>query len=302
MLFSNNKILSAFSEKIYAALLENKYEVLPESFKEINYGFTFKTLPPAAKKEISVAVYHTEKNGFSFVTKDANIRQILNLIISNPELAGSDEAGKGDLFGPLVVCAFVLGKGENEILKLNIKDSKKLKNEEILDIYEYINQKYPDSFSLVKIMPERYNTFYKDLSDKGKNLNHMLGWAHAKAISELLKKRAEISKIVVDKFTENRGINEKIASSASGIAVEFAVRAEQNIAVAAASIMARAHYLISLKYLSKTALLGKFELIPGSGDKSDELLSKIIDEFGIEVVAGICKTHFSNLKSAALPQ
>ncbi|HNW16402.1 MAG TPA: ribonuclease HIII [bacterium] len=295
VLFSNNVALSEFVERAYAALLTRKFSVIPESFKEIDYGISFKLDCAEEKKSISVSIYHTEKKGFSFVTKNPDVRSILNSLLTSTGVAGSDEAGKGDLFGPLVVCSFLLGEKENELLKLNIKDSKKLKNHEIVDIYRHISKEHPSSFSLVRIMPERYNSFYKDLAGKGRNLNYMLAWAHSKALSGLIEKRSDIKKIIVDRFTENPVVNKIITDAAGKIPVEFFVRAEQNPAVAAASIIARANYLISLKNISETVLLGKFELISGSGSGSDELLAKIIDEFGTDITDRICKTHFANL-------
>lgn len=295
VLFSNNAVLSEFVERAYAALLIRKFSVIPESFKEIDYGISFKLDSFEDKKPVSVSIYHTEKKGFSFVTKNPDVRSILNSLLTSTGVAGSDEAGKGDLFGPLVVCSFLLGEKENELLKLNIKDSKKLKNHEIIDIYRHISKEHPSSFSLVRIMPERYNSFYKDLAGKGRNLNYMLAWAHSKALSGLIEKRSDIKKIIVDRFTENPVVNKIITDAAGKIPVEFFVRAEQNPAVAAASIIARANYLISLKNISETVLLGKFELISGSGSGSDELLAKIIDEFGTDITDRICKTHFANL-------
>lgn len=293
-IYSNDIELSSFAERAYASILENGYSVEPESFKEIGYGISFKVLDKNSKKEISVAIYHTEKKGFSFVTKDEKIRYILNMLLTSVDVAGSDEAGKGDFFGPLVVCCFIFGEKEKNILKLDIKDSKKLSNEKILGIYSRISSEFRDSFSTVRIMPERYNTFYSELSKNGKNLNFMLAWAHAKAISLLFEKRPDAKKLIVDRFSENPAINRLISTAAGSVSVEFIVRAEQNPAVAIASIIARAEYLNSLKQLSSSALENKFNLISGSGEQSDILLSQIRKTMGEECLKKICKMHFAN--------
>ena len=295
-LFSNSSVLSDFIERAYEALLKNRIEVIPESFKEIDYGISFKVVVNSEKKETSVAVYHTEKKGFSFVTKNSDIRSILNGLLTSTGIAGSDEAGKGDFFGPLVVCSFVMGQQEESLLKLNIKDSKKLKNDEVLRIYSVIALEYPSSFSVVRIMPERYNSFYEDLSKNGKNLNSMLGWAHSKAISGLIEKRGDVKKIIVDRFTENTSINGMISNASKGVPVEFFVRAEQNPVVAAASIIARAVYLKSLEQISETVLEGRFKLISGSGAPADSLLSIIKDNFGVDILSKVCKKHFANFQ------
>ncbi len=293
-IYSENRVLDSFTETAYATLLKKGYIVEPESFKEINYGISFKVNCAEKKKSVSVTIYHTEKNGFSFVTPDKEIKAILQLLVADTGTAGCDEAGKGDFFGPLVTASFVLGEKETPVLKLGIKDSKKMKTDEIMNVYKTISRDYPDSFSVVKIMPERYNTFYTDLAKQGKNLNDMLTWAHSKALSSLSEKRNDIKKVVVDRFTQNRYLLDKISSSSKTAPVEFMTRAESIPSVAIASIIARAEYLNSLKHISETVLEEKFKLISGSGTASDILLKDIIDSFGENVAQKICKTHFFN--------
>jgi len=293
-LYSTDPVLNDFIEKGYISLIGRGYDVIPESFKEINYGVSFKALKQGSSKSINVTVYHTERNGFSIVTPDKEISSVFKQLLSDSGTAGSDEAGKGDFFGPLTVCTFVLGKKEQELLKLNIKDSKKLKNEEITDIYKKVLTDHPSSFSVVRIMPERYNSFYTDLAQKGRNLNFMLGWAHSKAISELIAKRDDIKTILIDKFSDNPSINGMALSAAKGLPVNFKVRAEQDPAVAIASIIARAVYMESLEKISENVLSGRFRLVPGSGETADLLFSQIIDEFGTGIAPLICKTHFAN--------
>lgn len=294
IIYSNDPVLSEFTEKAYSTFLAKGFIVNPESFKEIGYGVSFKVSEKVSKKEISIAIYHTEKKGFSFVTKDKNAQYILNMMLTSTGTAGSDEAGKGDFFGPLAVCCFVLGEKESDILKMGIKDSKKLNTRQILEIYDIIRKEFKDSYSVIKIMPERYNTFYSELSKNGKNLNFMLAWAHSKAVSILLEKRKDVAKLIVDRFSENPAINRMILSSAGTVPVEFVVRAEQNPAVAAASIIARAEYLHSLDHLSSTVLGGQFQLISGSGEQSDILLAGIRKNIGEDVLNKICKMHFAN--------
>lgn len=293
VIYSSDTKLSFFIEQAYSSILRHGFIVLPESFKEIAYGVSFK-VESAPGKTSTVAVYHTEKKGFSFVTKDEKIRYLLNMLLTAEGTAGSDEAGKGDFFGPLVVCCFILGKKELPLLELDVKDSKKLDNAGVLSLYSTIYEKFRGSFSTVRIMPERYNTFYDDLSKNGKNLNFMLSWAHSKAISLLFEKRSDAKKLIVDRFSENNAVNRMMISAAGSVPVEFMVRAEQNPAVAIASIIARAEYLNSLKYLTSTVLQNRFELISGSGENSDALLENIRREMGGDILKKVCKVHFAN--------
>ena len=292
-LFSNDIALSAFVEKAYIRLLEAGYIVNSEYIKEIPYGVTLKT-GKSEDKLLSVAVYHTEKKGFSIVTTDSEIKSLLLSLITNVGTLGSDEAGKGDVFGPLVVCSFLLGKKEETLLKLGAKDSKRMKDEEILGIYEKINADFKGSFSMVRIMPERYNSFYQNLSEQGKNLTDLLAWAHSKAIANVVAKRDDITRVLVDKFTPSYSANSRIIAAAGKNPVDFQVRAEQDPAVAIASVIARAGYLISLNQISETVLENKFRLVPGSGPESDKLLEEIVSHFGKEILEKIAKTHFAN--------
>lgn len=295
-LYSKDEKLSGFVEKAYEKLLSSDFEVDSGTFKESEYGVSFKALRKGGKaaKPVNIAVYHTERKGFSVVTADAEIHALLLSLLSETGTLGSDEAGKGDVLGPLVVCAFLLGEKEGELLKLGVKDSKRMKNEEILDVYKKIQTDFPDSFSLVRIMPERYNSFYRSLAEQGRNLTHLLAWAHSKAVANVVSKRSGITQILIDKFTDNTAANSLIVSAANGIPVKFQIRAEQDPAVALASIAARAGYLLSLDQISGTVLENKFRLIPGSGAESDKLLEEIVAEYGIGILDRIAKTHFAN--------
>lgn len=163
-LYSKNKILADFTQTSYQKILESGFIVIPESFKEIDYGLSFKVInPEKQKKDISVSIYHTEKKGFSFVTSNSKIRSILLSLLTETGTAGSDEAGKGDFFGPLTICCFVLGEKEKDLLLLDIKDSKKLSREKVLGISKHIAKNFPTSYSIIRINPDRYNSFYDDL-------------------------------------------------------------------------------------------------------------------------------------------
>jgi len=295
-LYSKNKTLADFTQTAYQKILEAGYIVIPESFNEINYGLSFKIDDMKNKKNTSVSIYHTEKNGFSFVTSNAKIRSILLSLLTEVGTAGSDEAGKGDFFGPLTVCSFILGEKEKKLLELDIKDSKKLKREKILSLYQHIANNYQDSYSIIRINPDRYNTFYDDLKSKGKNLNSLLAWAHSKAIANLLEKRKDAKKIIVDQFSANKNITSAIVRSASDIPVIFRVRAEQDPAVAIASILARAEYLKQLEVLSQKLFNNEIKLISGSGPESDRIATKILNNFGEKALKSVCKAHFDNFK------
>ena len=122
--------------------------------------------------------------------------------VLQPELfsahAGSDESGKGDYFGPLVVCcAFTDERLSDEMIKLGVKDCKQMTDKAVLSVGARLRALLgPDGYAVVKLGPAAYNRLYA----KMRNINRMLAWAHGTAIEELLTKRPGCKRVVVDQF------------------------------------------------------------------------------------------------------
>ena len=111
-------------------------------------------------------------------------------------IIGSDESGKGDYFGPLVVAAVFVPEESLDVLSLlGVKDSKRLSDTKALRLADELGQSYPSS--IVAIFPKRYNELY----GKFGNLNRLLAWAHARAIENLLIAH-EPKLILVDQFAD----------------------------------------------------------------------------------------------------
>ncbi|MFO7736322.1 MAG: ribonuclease HIII [bacterium] len=289
--------LDSFVSRAYEALLKAGYIVNPDTFSEIPYGVGFKAGKSTYKKPESVTIYHSEKKGFSIVTHNAGIRALLSALLTLKDQAGSDEAGKGDFFGPLVVCAFYADPGDTEIFGQKLTDSKGQSGKAVFEFFDFVKRKKTHNYSVVRIMPKRYNTLFADMQSQGKNTNHMLAWAHRKALSELdKKKKRKISSVVVDKFTSNIGLLNNIAGSIPDADWHFEHRAEKNPLVAGASMIARAEYLLSLKSLSRDFFSGNIELCSGSGVKAEGVLKEIAKHYPDNVLEHICKMNFKTLK------
>jgi len=156
---------------------------------------------------------------------------------------GVDESGKGDFFGPLVVAACYVGP--EHLAELDgVKDSKKLTDKQSLFLASKIRAICPHS--IIAMGPAKYNELYA----KFKNLNSLLAWGHARAIENVLELQPA-NLVISDQFAAG-GVAVKRALYEKGKAVEFRsqVRAEADIAVAAASILARAEFLLRLRKLS----------------------------------------------------
>lgn len=290
--YSKNDVLSDYIERAYVEFMRLKIPFDSATIKEINYGVSFKV--GEGKGAVSVAVYHTERKGFSIVTSDPKIRSILLSLLTETGTVGNDEAGKGDLFGPLVVCSFLLGESESELLKLHVTDSKKLKDAEIISIYEQVQKNFPNSFAALRMMPEKFNKAFEVATAKNQNSNHILAWSHARTIERLLARRRDAKRVLVDQFSESDFVNRPIVLAAGSTPVNFRVRAEQNPAVALASIVARAIYLKSLDEMNDSLLEGKLVLTPGSGPDADILLKKAVGLFGAGIIQKIAKANFAN--------
>src|SRR3989344_4532247 len=158
--------------------------------------------------------------------------------------AGLDESGKGDYFGYLVVAGVVVDETSASKLKVaGVKDSKRLSDQAALKLAVII--KKTCRHDVVKISPEKYNQLYK----KFKNLNKMLAWAHARVMENIVEKY-EVDHIVVDKFADESVLKSMLFDKSKKKELIQKIRGEEDIAVAAASVIARDEFLKTLHALS----------------------------------------------------
>lgn len=196
---------------------------------------------------------------------------------------GVDESGKGDFFGPLVVAAVYVEKEKlGRMLEAGVKDSKKLSSAAVNRLSGIIRSECP--FSVVAIGPERYNALYENI----KNLNSLLAWAHARAIENLLDK-VDCQSIVIDQFAKEHVVLNSLMKRGKGVKVTQMHQGEQDLAVAAASIVARKEFLDRLDALSRTAGV---ELPRGAGAQVEKTARKICESGGPEALNKLAKQHF----------
>jgi len=196
---------------------------------------------------------------------------------------GSDESGKGDFFGPLVVAAVLVDKENIEILqKAGIKDCKKVDDKFINKMSAVIKNNCV--FSVITINPAKYNELYQKL----KNLNLLLAWGHARAIENILEKQ-DCDFALSDKFGDDKLIKNALMKKGKNIQLEQRHRAESDIAVAAASIIAREQFL---KGISEISVKYGFEIPKGASDKVLQTAKKIAEKYSKEELKNAVKTHF----------
>ena len=202
---------------------------------------------------------------------------------------GTDESGKGDYFGPLVVAAVLVNKQvSNKLRELGVKDSKELSDYSISSIATRIKKINDCIFSIVVINPEKYNILYEKMG----NLNRLLGWAHAKALENVLAVKS-VPEAISDKFGNEKYIQSSLQKLGEKLILHQETKAEKYTAVAAASILARNELN---KWFFKIKKEKKLDLPKGASSIVDEKAKAIKSKYGIEILNILAKLHFKTTK------
>ncbi|NHI82712.1 MAG: hypothetical protein EAX81_00220 [Candidatus Thorarchaeota archaeon] len=233
--------------------------------------------------EASIIAYTTGKVVASDIYSRALLQNSVQEIYKSAEtestIIGSDEAGKGEWLGPLVISAVALNSLQSAILRsLGVMDSKELKLKQIYDLAKDVKRNCI-SFKVVLLSPETFNRRFDELKREGKNLNDLLAWGHAKAISECRRavKEDGIS-VVIDEFSRIKTkLRLERVLDTTLIRLIQKPRAEDVMAVAAASIVARDAREIWLDSQSRKMELNLRELNPSSVAKRADrfLIAKV---------------------------
>ena len=203
------------------------------------------------------------------------------------EHIGVDESGKGDFFGPLcTVAVFANVEQIKQLCEHGIKDSKTLKDDQIAVKANIIKKICP--FKELVLIPKKYNELYSKIQ----NLNHLLGWCHASAIEDLLK-ITPCKKVIIDQFANETLMQKMIAKKNLAIDLEQRVRGEEDVVVAAASILARNCFV---KHMEKLARDYGVTLLKGAGPKVIQAGITILNTKGEDFFNLCAKTHFKTLQ------
>lgn len=302
-----NEVIDVY-QSIKSTLQAENIDV--SDYKLIDYGLQF----TASIRDWSgiIRVYQNKKGvlkiDYSQLKGGANVRKIQTLIEgekissdfkdSNKKdvdqelgfpIIGTDESGKGDYFGPLVSAGvYVDEQTAKDLFACGVKDSKNLSDNANLRLAQEIAKICKGRFVIIEISPERYNLLYEQFKKEKKNLNTLLAWGHAKAIEEILSK-VDCEVAIADQFADERFILGKLQEKGKKLRLIQMHKAEQNIAVAAASILARARFL---KKLSKLSNEYKIDLSKGASQTVIENAKKIVDMHGKDSLRKVAKLHF----------
>ncbi|WP_018290211.1 ribonuclease HIII [Verrucomicrobium sp. 3C] len=208
--------------------------------------------------------------------------------------AGSDECGKGDFFGPLIVAATYVDPEIAPVLRqLGVRDSKEVKSDlRAIRLSEEIRKAVRGLYSVVVLGPAKYNELYCRFG----NLNRLLAWAHATALAELLRKIPSCPRALVDQFAKTPVLERALERQGLSLPVEQRPRAESDIAVAAASLLARGEFLRRLALLGKEAGM---TLPKGASSPVLKAAREMVRRQGSERLRTLVKVHFRTFAQAA---
>lgn len=211
---------------------------------------------------------------------------VLNPEANAPHM-GVDESGKGDFFGPLVIAAAYVDETIAKDLKaMNVRDSKTITTDKAAqDLAKKIRARLGDRFVVVSIGPTAYNRLYATMG----SVNRILAWGHARAIENLLEKVPNCPRALSDQFGPEQQIQRALQQKGRKIKLEQRHKAESDVAVAAASILARSGFLTAMDKLGEKIGV---KLPKGASDKVKAVAAEIAKKHGGVAFLEVAKCHF----------
>lgn len=204
-------------------------------------------------------------------------------------LIGSDETGKGDYFGPLVVAAAFVGEGDAKALtELGVTDSKNLSDERMRRIVGALERQL--DHEIVVLPPAEYNARYASTP----NVNVLLAELHARALAPLIGRHPGVP-VLVDRFAADDALLQNAVARRAPDAPTIAQRprAESELAVGAASILARIAFLEGLAACAQEC---GSDLPKGAGAPVDAAARRVHRIGGLDLLGKVAKVHFRNTR------
>lgn len=200
---------------------------------------------------------------------------------------GVDESGKGDYFGPLVIAGVYSDERTAEALvKLGCKDSKSIPDDKKIASIAAKIMKVPGiAYEVVCMGPKRYNELYAEFG----NLNRLLAWGHARVIAALHEKVPSCPRALSDQFANEWVLKTALGKRKIPVQLEQRTKAESDVAVAAASILARARFV---KWMTDTAAASGCSMPLGCAGHVVRAAQDFVDKYGMERLNEVAKLHF----------
>jgi ribonuclease HIII len=276
-----------------------------------SHSFAFREVPHAEfagdRDKVSVVFYKSGK----LVVQGKGTQEFVEFVLEpeilrearlgyetvlNPELLlprlGVDESGKGDFFGPLCIAGVYVNEAVVCAWKdSGIRDSKSISSDRRIKELADLIRKTPGCVtSVVPIGNEAYNRLYTKIG----NVNKLLAWGHARVIENLLGQKHRMNpppvRAISDQFAANKEtVIRSLMTLGRGIELVQKHKAEEDLAVAAASILAREAFVTRLEGLARKCGV---KLPKGASAAVDEVAKAFVAERGVEELSKVAKTHF----------
>jgi ribonuclease HIII len=288
-----------------AAQLRTLLEELGFEFSPKQYTLFF-----AQKNKLSVVVY---EKGPKILVQGKGVEEFVQFELEpkifgeaklgyeevhSPEMFephfGVDESGKGDFFGPLVIAGVYVDRGiARKLMDAHVQDSKRISSDaRIRSLADVIRKDTQGLIEVVLIGPAKYNELY----EKFGNLNKLLAWGHARVIENLLAKKPDCPRSLSDQFADARVIEESLLRHGRKIDIQQRPRAESDIAVAAASILAREAFI---NWLDREGKKLGIRLERGVSAGVKAAAEKLVEANGPEILYRVAKIHFRTAHAIA---
>jgi ribonuclease HIII len=287
-------LTSAQAEKLRTLLEERGWE-----FEKKEY-----TLFAARREKTTVAVY---TKGPKVLVQGRGMEEFVQFLLE-PEVLGTaelgytevhqpemfephfgiDESGKGDFFGPLVIAGVYTDRDSaHELIEAGVQDSKAITSDaRIRSLADVIRLTPGVVCEVVSWGPDRYNALYT----KFKNLNRMLAWGHSRVIEGLLEKCPDCPRALSDQFAREEVLQRALGpiAKARGLILEQRTKGESDVAVAAASILARERFIDWMQEASRR--LGT--TLPRGATAVKSIAKALVAERGADFLPKVAKAHF----------
>ena len=227
------------------------------------------------------------------ILKEARLgyEAVLNPALLAPRF-GVDESGKGDFFGPLCIAGVYVNEAVVRAWQdRGIRDSKNISSDKRIAELADVIQKTPGCVTtVVPIGNEAYNRLYGTM----RSVNKILAWGHARVIENLMGQRHRMQPLPVRAISDQFAASKEVVAKALmnlGRELELVQRhkAEEDLAVAAASILARNEFVTRLAKLGKQ--FGS--TFPKGASAAVDLAAKeFIAKHGAVNLPKIAKMHF----------
>lgn len=255
------------------------------------------------KQDVNVAFY--SKKGRLLIQGKGTEDFLENVLLLTPEASapamsktlpalvdttphfGVDESGKGDYFGPLVIAGVYSDERcAQALMKLGCRDSKQISDDrQIMTIADKIKKVPGVAWEVVCIGPARYNELYAEIG----NLNRLLAWGHARVIAALHEKVPTCPRALSDQFANEWVLKKALGQRHIPVQLEQRTKAESDVAVAAASILARARFV---QWMQQTAAAAQCPLPLGCAPHVTKAAREFVSKHGEERLRDVAKLHF----------